>query len=99
MKSKNRLVPLPDSPTSFPHHLVAERAYAIWIARGQPVGCDFNNWADAERELLALKSEQAQEEDESITQLNSWNDPLGSDIERALDSFSPSSQRRSATSL
>jgi hypothetical protein len=31
--------------------LIRERAYAIWIERGRPEGCNVENWIAAEREL------------------------------------------------
>jgi hypothetical protein len=33
------------------HQLIRERAHAIWIARGRPVGQDVENWLTAECEL------------------------------------------------
>ena len=79
-----------------PHHIVAERAYAIWLERGQPLGRDYDHWVEAELQLMASEP---QGEDSPASQLQHWDDPLGTDIERALDSLSPSSGQRSVTSL
>lgn len=35
-----------------PHELVAERAYALWLARGCPMGDPHTDWALAEQELV-----------------------------------------------
>jgi hypothetical protein len=78
-----------------PHHVVAERAYGIWLAKGQPLGCDHDHWVQAESQL-----DVSQPQEESLSsQLEHLNDPLSTDIERALDSMAPSFGRRSATSL
>jgi hypothetical protein len=33
------------------HEQIAARAYAVWLAKGQPQGQDEQNWRDAEAEL------------------------------------------------
>lgn len=33
------------------HDQIAQRAFAIWVARGKPLGQDQQNWSDAERQL------------------------------------------------
>jgi len=82
---------------AIPHHIVAQRAYAIWLAEGQPAGCDYGHWVAAEAQLLAL---QLQKKRGSLSvQLTYWDDPLGTDIERALDSIASSRGPRSVTSL
>lgn len=30
---------------------IAEKAYAIWLSLGQVLGCDQQNWFEAERQL------------------------------------------------
>jgi hypothetical protein len=82
-------------PASVPHHLIAERAYAIWKARGQPLGCDYDHWVEAEQQLQADQPV----EDSMASRLTDWSDAFGTDIERALDSLAPTSEARSATSL
>jgi hypothetical protein len=79
-----------------PHHIVTERAYAIWLAQGQPSGCDYDHWVEAELQLLASRP---QEHESISSRLHHWDDPLGTDIERALDSLTPSLGQRSVTSL
>ena len=32
---------------------IALRAYHLWLARGQPVGTDWDDWLEAERQLAA----------------------------------------------
>ena len=32
---------------------IAFHAYYLWLARGQPVGTDWDNWLEAERQLAA----------------------------------------------
>ena len=32
---------------------IAQRAYEIWLAKGQPAGMDNQNWQEAERELAS----------------------------------------------
>jgi len=38
---------------------IAKRAYELYVERGCRPGCDVEDWADAERELLALPRIQA----------------------------------------
>lgn len=35
-----------------PRELVAERAFALWHARGRPIGDPWTDWSAAERELV-----------------------------------------------
>jgi Protein of unknown function (DUF2934) len=79
-----------------PHHIVADRAYAIWLARGQPLGCEYDHWVEAEVQLLASR---LSEQEGPSSRLLHWSDPLGTEIERALDSLTPSFGQRSVTSL
>ncbi len=85
------------SSTSLPHHIVAERAYAIWLARGQPMGCDYDHWVEARRQLLAISAGPA--ELGAAVRPTNWTDLFSTDIERALDSFAPAGAPRSVTSL
>jgi hypothetical protein len=45
-RSPEGLTPLPTQEE------IAQRAREIWLARGQPDGCDMEIWLQAERELL-----------------------------------------------
>lgn len=82
---------------SLPHHVVAERAYAIWLARGQPMGCDYDHWVEARRQLCAMALGAA--ELGAAGRLANLSDLFSTDIDRALDSFAPTAAPRSATSL
>lgn len=35
------------------HDQIAQRAYEVWLAKGQPQGQDYQNWTQAERKLKA----------------------------------------------
>lgn len=41
-----------NEPLEIAHELVAERAHALWQARGCPMGDPHTDWEAAERELL-----------------------------------------------
>jgi hypothetical protein len=82
-------------PACIPRHLIAERAYAIWAARGRPLGSDYDHWVEAEQQLL----EDLPVEDSLACRLTGWSDVFGTDIERALDSMAPTYAARSVTSL
>jgi|GEM_PF-1947146 len=41
----------PEIQMTLNHDQIAQRAFAIWVARGKPMGQDQQNWADAERQL------------------------------------------------
>jgi Protein of unknown function (DUF2934) len=81
--------------SSVPHHLIAVRAYTLWAAAGQPVGCDYDHWVAAEQQL---RSDQPAE-GSLASRLAGWSDAFGTDIERALEAFAPNSAPRSTTSL
>ncbi len=97
MKNKNTTASTALFSETIPHRLVAERAYAIWAASGQPVGRDYDHWVEAEQQLLATRAE---EESENLAaRIAHGGDPFATDIDRALDAMAPTSQQRSATSL
>ncbi len=39
------------------HEQIAQRAYEIWQRKGQPRGRDYENWVEAEAELLNGRAE------------------------------------------
>jgi len=96
MKTKTNAISANKVRNTIPHHVVAERAYDIWIARGQPVGCDHENWAEAVRQLTVPIPE---EEETLSSKMTHWDEPLGTGIESSLNSMTPTSGQRSATSL
>ncbi len=42
----------PEVVMTVTHDQIAERAYEIWLRKGRPRGQDYNNWVEAEGELL-----------------------------------------------
>jgi hypothetical protein len=97
MKAKNKPISAVAVQPVTSRQLVSERAYAIWLERGQPEGQAYENWIEAERQVLAPI---AMEPAETLSsRLTHWNEPLSTDIERALDDLAPTSSQRSATSL
>ena len=38
------------------HDRIAQRAYEIWLAKGQPAGLDEQNWREAESELAGARA-------------------------------------------
>jgi hypothetical protein len=84
------------SSAFLPHHVIAERAYAIWLARGRPMGCDYDHWVEARRQLQAAAGPAGPG---AAVRLTNWSDLFSTDIERALDSFAPRVGPRSPTSL
>ena len=42
-----------DVKIALTHDQIAQRAYAIWVAKGRPLGLDAQNWAEAEADLRA----------------------------------------------
>jgi hypothetical protein len=57
---------------------IAERAYELWTARGQPHGSAEQDWLKAERELQAGASPPAQALDESLAESFPASDPPAS---------------------
>jgi hypothetical protein len=96
MKTKTTSVPAKPASKSFPHHVVAKRAYDIWLAQGQPVGSDYAHWLEAETQLRGLPKE---ERETLPARLERGNDMVGTEIERELDEIAPTGGQRSATSL
>jgi Protein of unknown function (DUF2934) len=97
MKAKNRPISSAAAQPVSPRQIISERAYAIWLERGQPEGRDYEHWIEAER---LVQAPIAIEPAETLTsKMTHWSDPLSTDIERALDELAPTSLQRSATSL
>ena len=96
MKAKNNLISSAAVFTAVSHQTIADRAYAIWLERGQPTGRDYEHWIEAERRL---QEPLGREPAETLSSRLHWDDPLSTDIERALNALSPSAGARSATSL
>lgn len=44
---------------------IAQRAYFLWIEKGQPAGQDLDCWCEAEAELRGRRRETADESDDS----------------------------------
>lgn len=89
-----------NSSVNFPeltHHEIAERARALWTARGCPTGRDDEIWLDAERQLAAERrgtSRGRKRSDASLANLDIDESALA---DRLADFGDPGS--RSATSL
>ncbi len=43
--------PTPVVQVTLNHEQIAQRAFAIWVAKGKPQGQDTQNWSDAENQL------------------------------------------------
>jgi hypothetical protein len=56
MKSKkiSHSAPLARNPRPVTDEQVAALAYAIWIDRGRPEGCDLEHWFEAKRQLRGV---------------------------------------------
>jgi hypothetical protein len=55
-KKISQSTPMTTTPTLRPvtDEQVAALAYAIWLDRGQPQGCDVEHWLEAERQLRGV---------------------------------------------
>jgi len=40
------------TPVQIPHERIAMRAYEKWVQRGRPQGTQFQDWVEAEAELM-----------------------------------------------
>lgn len=100
----NTRINAPAAPrdTQISRERIADRAYALWLAAGQPEGRDLEHWFEAQRQLGL--DETAASPDNSETHTAATAREVGSEefpdrLEEDMDEVASPPQQRSATAL